>query len=80
MNNEYPNRWIERGGPHPWPARSPDFNPVDYFLWEYLKTEVYSVPINSREQLPQRTIRCSDQIRNNPAQIRKSIGNLHKRH
>lgn len=79
LDNEYPNRWIGRGGPHPWPARSPDFNPVDYFLWGYLKTEVYSVPINSREQLLQRIIRCSDQIRNNPAQIRKSIGNLNKR-
>ena len=24
-----------------WPARSPDLNPCDYFLWGYLKDRVY---------------------------------------
>ena len=25
-----------------WPARSPDFNPLDFFLWGYLKSKVYT--------------------------------------
>ena len=25
-----------------WPARSPDLNPCDIFLWPYLKSKVYS--------------------------------------
>ncbi|EFN63727.1 hypothetical protein EAG_00069, partial [Camponotus floridanus] len=33
----YGDRWIGRGGSHLWPARSPDLNPLDYFLWGYLK-------------------------------------------
>ena len=29
-------------GPVPWPARSPDLNPLDLFLWGHLKTLVYA--------------------------------------
>ena len=28
----YHDRWIGRGGPVPWPARSPDLNPLDFYL------------------------------------------------
>lgn len=41
LNEEYPDRWIGRGGPIRWPARSPDLNPLDYFLWGYIKNYVY---------------------------------------
>jgi len=29
----FPNRWIERDGPIPWPPRSPDIIPLHFFLW-----------------------------------------------
>jgi hypothetical protein len=29
-----------------WPARSSDFNLLEFRLWRHLKTLVYSVPIN----------------------------------
>jgi transposase len=32
LNNVYPNRWIGNRGPIPWPARSPDLNPLDFFI------------------------------------------------
>jgi hypothetical protein len=32
LNRMYPNRWIGRGGPRHWPARSSDLNPLDFFL------------------------------------------------
>src|SRR6185437_7270063 len=41
LDERYPERWIGRRGPVEWPARSPDLNPLDYFLWGYLKSEVY---------------------------------------
>lgn len=43
--------WIGRGSPTlKWPARSPDFNPLDYFCWSYVKHEVYSTqPANMPE-------------------------------
>lgn len=41
LNQVYANRWIGRGGPLAWPARSPDLNPLDYFLWGHIKCIVY---------------------------------------
>ena len=34
-----------------WPARSPDLNPCDFFLWGYLMSKVYSNHPQSIEQL-----------------------------
>ena len=33
LNNVFPNRWIERGGPVQWPPRFPDLAPMDLFIW-----------------------------------------------
>lgn len=79
LNQEFPNRWLGRGGPISWPPRSPDLNPLDYFFWGYLKSKVYEVEIESREHLIQRIEDSCNNLRNNPDLIRKSIGNLHKR-
>lgn len=40
LNAHYPGRWIGRGGPIIWPARSPDFDVLDYFVWGYIKNLV----------------------------------------
>jgi len=40
LDARYPERWIGRGGPINWPPRSPDLNPLDYFLWGYIKSKV----------------------------------------
>jgi len=37
LNAHYPNRWVGRGGPIIWPARSPDLNVLDFFVWGYIK-------------------------------------------
>jgi hypothetical protein len=37
LNQNFPNRWIGRAGPHSWPARSPDITPCDFFLWGYVE-------------------------------------------
>ncbi|XP_011864210.1 PREDICTED: uncharacterized protein LOC105560037 [Vollenhovia emeryi] len=41
LNRNYPGRWIGRGGPQNWPARSPDLTSADFFLWGKLKERVY---------------------------------------
>ena len=41
LNEFYPNRWIGRGGAIRWPPRSPDLNPLDFFLWGHYKANVY---------------------------------------
>ena len=45
-----------------WPARSPDLNPLDFFLWGYLKSKVYSPLPNNLDELE--------------ANIRREVGNL----
>ncbi|KAL7639566.1 UNVERIFIED_CONTAM: hypothetical protein RMT77_010067 [Armadillidium vulgare] len=41
LNVSYPNWWIGTQGSIPWPPRSPDLTPLDYYLWSYLKNRVY---------------------------------------
>jgi len=37
LNYRFPGRWMVRGGPHNWPARSPDLSPLDYCVWGWMK-------------------------------------------
>ena len=38
MASKFGQKFLAKGT---WPARSPDLNPCDYFLWGYLKDRVY---------------------------------------
>ncbi|EZA51609.1 hypothetical protein X777_08792 [Ooceraea biroi] len=40
LNARFPDRWMGRDGPIAWPARSPDLNVLDYFVWGYIKNLV----------------------------------------
>lgn len=76
LDEEYPDRWIGRGGPHPWPPRSPDLNCLDYFLWGHLKTLVYATPVENVDQLRERIVVSCDIIRNTPGiflRVRQSM-------
>jgi transposase len=46
-----------------WPPRSPDFNPLDFNLWEHLKTLVYAAPVDSEEALHHRIVDACQTIR-----------------
>jgi hypothetical protein len=41
LDNWRGDHWIGRGGPVAWPARSTDLTPLDFFLWGFVKQEVY---------------------------------------
>jgi hypothetical protein len=51
LNTKFPDRWLGRGGPVSWPRRSPDLNPLDFFLWGHLKEIVYRDPPTGMEDL-----------------------------
>jgi len=40
----FPNHVISRYGDITWPARSPDLSACDFFLWGYLKSQVFKAP------------------------------------
>lgn len=63
LNATYP-RWIGRGGPTAWPPRSPDLNPLDFFLWGYMHTLIYEGgEIENVEELQQRIFNAAQRIR-----------------
>jgi len=45
LNATFPNWWIGRDGPTPWPPRSPVIIALVIFLWRYVKDKVFSTPI-----------------------------------
>jgi hypothetical protein len=60
LNNTYHDRWIGRGGPTAWPPRSPDLNPLYFYLWGHLNTHVYALLLT----LHHRTVDACQTIRN----------------
>ncbi|KFM71819.1 hypothetical protein X975_22357, partial [Stegodyphus mimosarum] len=46
LNDHFIGRWIGREGRIPWPPRSPDITPLDFFILGFVKNNVYrrSVP------------------------------------
>ncbi|CAK1600423.1 unnamed protein product [Parnassius mnemosyne] len=73
LNELYGDRWIGRGGPVAWPARSPDMTPLDFFLWGHMKQIVYSTPISTREELLQKVMAAASQIKENRTVLKKTV-------
>ena len=72
----YHDRWIGRGGPVPWPARSPELNPLDFYLWRHLKLLVYGADIPDEETLYRRVMEACETIRHHPGafeRVRQSM-------
>jgi hypothetical protein len=47
LDNNFPEKWIGRLGPIPFPPRSPDLTNCDFYLWGHLKQIVYSHDITT---------------------------------
>ena len=76
LNDRFPQRWVGRGGPMEWPARSPDLNPMDFFVWGHLKSLVYATPVPDVDILRERIQTGFDHIRNTPGifnRVRQSM-------
>ena len=54
LKEMFPNRLISIRGDIGWPARSPDLAPCDFFLWGYLKEQVYKHKPQTIEELKAR--------------------------
>jgi len=70
LNYRSPGRWIRRGGPHNWPARSPDLSPLDYCVWGWTKELVYSVKAGTRDALLGHILDAADRIRNSQRKLK----------
>ena len=79
LNAVFPGRRIGRGGPIPWPARSPDLNPLHYFLLEYLKSLVFETPVETDMDLVARIVAACDIIQNTQGILVRARKNLVRR-
>jgi hypothetical protein len=69
LNNTYHERWIGRGGPIASLPCSPDLNPLDFYLWEPLKTPVYAAPVDNEEALHHCIVDACQTICNYPTSL-----------
>ena len=51
LDHTFKARWMGRAGPIPWPARSPDLSPLDFWLWGYLRDQVYRQQLDTLREL-----------------------------
>ena len=57
LDENLANRWIDRGSSNmPWPPRSADFNPCDFFLWGFIKSKLYKENSGTIEGLERKII------------------------
>lgn len=76
LNELFPNKWMGNQGPVRWPARSPDLNPLDYFLWGFLQNRLYKNTPENIDVLRQSLIR---EIRAIPARtIQRAIHKIQR--
>ena len=61
--------WIGRGGPTPWPPRSPDLTPLDFYFWGSMKELVYSTLVENEIELLGRIVEAGDVIEEENANI-----------
>ena len=54
LDEKFPGRWVGRDGPIPWPPRSPDLTPLDFFLWGFVKDQVYRTKVTDLQDLKTR--------------------------
>ena len=64
LNESYTNRWLGRGGPIPWPPRSPNLTHLHFYIWGHMKTLVYETNVDSRAALSDRIFAAAEHIRN----------------
>ena len=58
------------------PPRSPDLNPLDYFLWGHLKSLVYTTLVENENDLRNQIVASYETIRNTPGifeRVRQSL-------
>lgn len=62
LKKKFGERLISRRTDFVWPPRSPDLTPCDFFLWGYLKSKVYTTPVNDLLTLKQKITATINEI------------------
>lgn len=79
LDERFNHQWIGRGGPVAWPPRSPDLNPLDFYLWGHLKNMVYHSEVTTPDELRERIQTGFDHLRNMPGICQRVRSSLSRR-
>ena len=78
LNQHLPQQWIWRGTDNDqvllaWPPRSPDATPCDFFLWAYVKDQLYVPPLPA--SIPELKVRIRTAIETITADLLQTVWN-----
>lgn len=79
LNSQHGERWIGRGGPVPWPPRSPDLTPMDFFLWGEIKRRIFVEEAQSLADLRSKIESAFEEVKNDTVILNKLKDNVQKR-
>lgn len=71
--------WIGTHGPIAWPPRSPDLNPLDFFLWGTLKQKIYCEGSNTVDSLKNKIQIKIREMNADPQKLQRVRNNFLKR-
>ena len=78
LSERFGDRWIGNNGPVRWPARSPDLNVLDTFLWGTLKNRIYGQgEYQNIEELQLNIVREFGRLRRR--EINRAVNNIQRR-
>jgi len=65
LDATFPDRWIGREGPTPWPPRSSDIPPLTSFLWGYVKETPFPDITNLKARITDAFARITEDMLEN---------------
>lgn len=78
LKEVFNNRVIALGHDREWPPRSPDLTPCDFFLWGYIKSQVFNKPPCDLNELRNRITHAFDQLKQNRQMIINSVAAMRR--
>ena len=77
LQQRFGKRVISRHTDHPWPAKSPDLSPLDYWFWSVAMRELTRVPPSSIEEMKATVEEFADSL--DLEEVLKAVENIKKR-
>ena len=76
LRGQFPGKLISKRGDWPWPPRSPDLTPCDFFLWGYVKNKIWTVDQDQQPQnIPELRAAITREITNIPNYMLRNVFN-----
>ena len=75
----FQDRVIAQDQPTEWPPRSPDLTPCDFFLWGFVKGNVFTTPPASIEDMRDRIVNELANLREDPETMKRVFRDMQRR-